>query len=157
MNREQKTAKAVLDALPSTMDHLKLPVEEAIHIGRQLHPEGVMSMFDKDPGVWPMTKVCWEQVARGFLIAAIHSMPFWLYKCFELKVTEMDDETRLDRVWFMIEQENDPIRQAKNWVFLCTGDTAENVIIAELEKEALIHEVESVNPLEQRVDALADE
>ena len=137
MTREKMTARAVVNALPSTHDPTKMPSDELKRIGMHLQPSGVIDLVSKDPQVKEMRKISWELIATGFLLGAIHSMPYWMYLIMEMKEEEITDK-KLEAIWYIIERVRDPVRQAKQWIDLSCGYSEEEVIINQMEFETSI-------------------
>lgn len=134
MTRERKTVKAILDALPSTHDPEVMSLEELRSIGRKLYPEGMRIMVNPDAEMREVCKVVWELLGKGFLLATPFAMPYWMYKLMEMRQEEVTDNL-LEAMWHTISTVREPIRQSKQWIWLCQGHTEDEVIANQMQLE----------------------
>jgi hypothetical protein len=129
MFKDRKTARMVLDALPSSYMPFDIPREEAIRIGHELFPEGML-MLTSARGVVEREVAC-ELLGRGFLFSAISALPDWMQHILVLKCdSKMNDKDLENAVAVVIEDVDDAHKLAVGWTGLACGYSSDEVIQA---------------------------
>lgn len=127
------TARAVLDALPSSYLPAEISYEEALSIGKQLMPEWLLIKV-KNPDQRAEVDVMLEFLARGLLFSAIAALPQWLVSVWVEKTVSKDRDSLMEFTCDTVYHVSDAEKLARNWIMLACGYSEEEVIESEIQR-----------------------
>lgn len=122
----QRTALAVIGALPSHYLPMYVTVDEAVTIGKHLFPEWICLQV-RNPEQKSQLNCLLEMLGRGFLFSSIRSVPEWLRMCWAYKI-QLDDDSSFEEICTLVYDQDDAEKLAKHWVKLACGWSQDEVI-----------------------------